>query len=63
MNLLYSEFYYIQCGAIIMWSIFSKIPTKDIPQLTGKGELWSVFVNVKSDPCSVAATAFVYLIS
>ena len=34
---------YIQCGAVISWSIFSQIFTKDIPYLTCKGEVWSVF--------------------
>ena len=39
----------IQCGAVIMWLIFSKILTVDTPLLTREGEVWDVCCD--SDIC------------
>ena len=36
-----------QRGAVLTWSIFSKIITKDIPLLALTGELWGVFCGFK----------------
>ena len=33
----------LQCGAVITWSIFTRILTKDSPYFARKGEVWSVF--------------------
>ena len=38
---------FIQCGIIIMWSIFSKFLTVDTPELTCEGEIWDVCCEYK----------------